>query len=94
MISTGRQEWVEVETGTIQVAFRASMLPDHSGIGDLFVMFAGSQDILMESRGVIRVKSSSVYLVVKAISLLRRPFGSGRDTMPSDAPNAMNDIPL
>jgi hypothetical protein len=67
---------------------------DVSGIGDLFVMFAGNQDILMESRGVIRVKSSSAYLVVKAISLLRTPFGSGRSTMPSDAPSAMNGIPL
>jgi hypothetical protein len=67
---------------------------DVSGIGDLFVMFAGSQDILMESRGVIRVKSSSVYLAVREIGLLRTPFGSGRDTMPSDAPSVMNGIPL
>jgi hypothetical protein len=67
---------------------------DVSGIGDLFVMFAESQDILMESRGVKRVKNSSVYRAVAEIDLLRTSFGNGRGTMPSDAPSVMNGIPL
>jgi hypothetical protein len=67
---------------------------DVSGTGDMFVMFAGSQDISMGLHGVKRAKNSFVYLVVMEIGLLRTIFGSGKDTMPSNAPSVMHDIPL
>jgi len=67
---------------------------DVSGIGGMFVMFVVNQDILTGLRGAKRVKSSSVYFVVRIIGLLRKHFGGGRGIMPSDAPGVMNDIQL
>jgi hypothetical protein len=57
-------------------------------------MFVVNQDILTGLRGVKRVKSSSVFFVVRITGLLREHFGGGRGTMPSDALVVMNDIQL
>jgi hypothetical protein len=65
---------------------------DVSGIGDVFVMFVVNQGILTGLRGAKKVKSSSVYFVVRIIGLLKEHFGVGKGTMPSDAPSVMNDI--